>query len=141
MRRKDPNCIFCKIVAGEIPSEKVYEDGDVVAFVDINPTSRGHTLVIPKDHYANLLTTPEDVLKKTVAVLPKIAKAAVEATGSQGFNVLQSNSPCAGQVVPHVHFHVVPRNPGDGIGLGFRQAPPVKDDLSKTAEAIRSALS
>ena len=140
MAKKDAGCVFCKIVAGEIPSEKVYEDDHVLAFMDINPTSRGHTLVIPKDHSESLTSTSVDTLKNVVTVLPKLAGAVVEATRAEGFNVLQSNGPCAGQVVPHVHFHIVPRNEGDGIGLGFRQAPPVEDDFSKTAEAIRSAL-
>ena len=140
MAVRDPDCVFCKIVAGELPSEKVYEDERVLAFMDITPTSRGHTLVIPKDHYANLLTTPADVLGSIVAVLPKLADAAVKATGAGGFNVLQSNQPCAGQCVFHIHFHIVPRNEGDGIGLGFRQTDPVEDELSKTAEEIRAAL-
>ena len=140
MSKKDADCIFCKIITGELPAEKVYEDDNVLAFLDISPTSKGHTLVITKDHYNDLLSTPVDALKNVVAVLPKIADAAVKATGSEGFNILQSNNACAGQVVPHIHFHIVPRNTGDGIGLGFRQAPAVEDNLSKTAEAIRSAF-
>jgi len=140
MTNRDPDCIFCKIVAGELPSEKVYEDDRVLAFLDITPTTRGHTLVIPKHHYADLSSTPVHVLQDVVAVLPKVARAAVEATGADGFNVLQSNRPCAGQCVFHIHFHIVPRREGDGIGLGFRQTEPAKDDLSKTAEAIRAAL-
>lgn len=140
MAKRDPDCIFCKIVAGELPGEKVFEDDDVLAFLDIMPTSRGHTLVIPKGHYEDLPSTPVEVLKAVVAVLPKIAGAVVQATGAEGFNVLQSNGPCAGQVVPHIHFHIVPRNEGDGIGLGFRPTEPVKDELGKTAEAIRAAL-
>ena len=140
MATRDPDCIFCKIVAGEIPSEKVYEDDAVLAFMDINPTSVGHTLVIPKDHCPDLLTTPAEALQSVAAVLPKIAAAVVAATNAEGFNILQSNNPCAGQVVFHTHFHVVPRRPGDGIGLGFRQAPPKEDDFAKTAAAIREAL-
>ncbi len=137
---RDAECVFCRIVAGELPSEKVFENEFVLAFLDINPTSRGHTLVVPKDHYKDLLSTPEQALREVVAVLPKVAAAVVRATGAAGFNVLQSNSACAGQVVPHIHFHVVPRRKGDGIGLGFRQAPAVRDELSKTAAAIRAAL-
>ena len=140
MAKTDPDCIFCKIIAGEIPSEKVFENDHVLAFMDINPTSRGHTLVIPKDHSEDLVSAQPGALQQVIAVLPKIAAAAVKAVGAQGFNVLQSNSPCAGQVVPHIHFHIVPRNDGDGIGLGFRQRPPVEDELGKTADAIRAAL-
>jgi histidine triad (HIT) family protein len=90
-------CIFCKIIAGELPAEKVYEDEDVAAFLDINPTTRGHTLVVPKAHHETLLKTPTELLKKIVAVLPGLAEAAVEATGSEGFNILQSNEQCKEQ--------------------------------------------
>jgi len=140
MAKTDPDCIFCKIIAGEIPSEKVFENDHVLAFMDINPTSKGHTLVIPKDHSEDLVSTDVNMLLQVTAVLPKIAAAAVEAVAAEGFNVLQSNGPCAGQVVPHIHFHIVPRNDGDGIGLGFRQRPPVEDEFGATAEAIRAAF-
>ncbi len=137
---RDADCVFCRIVAGELPGEKVFENDSVMAFLDINPTSRGHTLVIPKDHHEDLLSTPTETLHEVVSVLPKVAAAVVRATGAAGFNVLQSNAACAGQVVPHIHFHVVPRRRGDGIGLGFRQASAVRDELSRTAAAIRAAL-
>ena len=140
MAERDPDCIFCKIVAGELPSHKVYEDDSILAFMDITPTSKGHTLVIPKEHYEDLLSTPEDALKQIAAVLPKVARAAVKATGAEGFNVLQSNNPCAGQCVFHIHFHIVPRRDGDGIKMGFRQTEPVQDELAETAKAIRAAL-
>jgi histidine triad (HIT) family protein len=137
---KDPDCIFCKIVAGELPCHKVFENDQVLAFMDINPTSQGHTLVIPKDHHRDMISTPADALGQIMAVLPRIAEAAVAATDAEGFNILQSNEACAGQVVFHIHFHVVPRRSGDGIGLGFRQKPAIEDDLAATAEAIRAAL-
>jgi len=136
----DSDCIFCKIVAGELPCEKVFENDHVLAFLDINPTSRGHTLVIPKEHSEGLLSTPAEALLEVASVLPQVAAAAVRATDAAGFNVLQSNGPCAGQVVPHIHFHIVPRHDGDGIGLGFRQTPVVADELARTAAAIRDAL-
>ncbi len=138
--KTDPECIFCKIIAGEIPSKTVFENEHVIAFMDIQPTSKGHTLVIPKAHSVDLPSTEPDALAEVMAVLPMIAVAAVKAVGAAGFNILQSNGPCAGQVVGHIHFHIVPRNEGDGIGLGFRQRPPVEDELSATAEAIRTAL-
>ena len=137
---RDPDCIFCKIVAGELPCHKVFENDHVLAFMDINPTSQGHTLVIPKDHHRDLVSTPAEVLGQITAALPQIAEAAVTATDAEGFNILQSNEGCAGQVVFHIHFHVVPRRSGDGIGLGFRQKPAIEDDLAATAEAIRAAL-
>ena len=140
MAKADPDCIFCKIIAGGIPCENVFENDSVLAFMDINPTSRGHVLVIPKDHYEDLRSTDASALADVTAVLPAIASAVVKAVGAEGFNVLQSNGACAGQVVPHIHFHIVPRVDGDGIGLGFRQRPPVEDELATTAGAIRAAL-
>ena len=140
MPLRDPDCIFCKIVAGEVPSEKVFENEDVLAFLDVQPTAKGHTLVVPKAHHSDLLTTPPDVLARILQALPVISRAVVHATEAEGFNVLQSNSPCAGQAVFHIHFHIVPRRSGDGIGLGFRQAPAATDDLSRTGAAIRAAF-
>ncbi|MFW6107651.1 MAG: HIT family protein [bacterium] len=140
MGTQDAGCVFCKIVAGELPGHKVYEDDDVLAFLDITPMTRGHTLVIPKPHHRNLLETPPAALESVTAAIPRIAEAVVEATDADGFNVLQSNEPCAGQCVFHVHFHVVPRHEGDGLGLGFRQSEPVEDDLEETAGAIRAAM-
>lgn len=134
------DCVFCKIVAGELPAHKVYEDDDLLAFLDIQPITRGHALLIPKAHHANLSDTPAPVLAKISAALPSVCRAVVRGTDSEGFNVLQSNGACAGQVVSHVHFHIVPRKTGDGIGLGFRHHPPVKDDLAHTAQEIRAAL-
>ena len=105
----DPNCIFCKIVAGQIPSIKLYEDADVLAFMDIGPIVKGHALVIPKAHYNPLAATPDGVLAKVIAVVRRIAQAQMEGLGADGVNVHQANGAAAGQVVPHVHFHVVPR--------------------------------
>ena len=96
--------------------------------------------MVPKAHHRDLLTTPPDVLAGISQALPTISRAVVRATEAEGFNVLQSNSPCAGQVVFHIHFHIVPRRNGDGIGLGFRQAPAARDDLARTAAAIRAAF-
>jgi histidine triad (HIT) family protein len=140
MGKADADCIFCKIVAGELPSHQVYEDDAVLAFLDIQPLRRGHTLVIPKAHHRNLTATPVEVLQAVAAALPRIANAVVMAVEADGFNVLQSNAPCAGQEVFHTHFHVIPRNEGDGIGLGFRHGEPVEDDLGATAESIRAAF-
>ena len=134
------DCVFCKIVAGELPTHKIYEDDDLLAFLDIQPITRGHALLIPKAHHVTLSETPAPVLAKITAALPNVCRMVVRGTGSEGCNILQSNNPCAGQVVPHIHFHIVPRKTGDGIGLGFRHHPPAKDDLAKTAQEIRAAL-
>jgi histidine triad (HIT) family protein len=110
-------CIFCKIVAGEIPSHKVYEDDDVLAFLDITPVNPGHTLVIPKHHYENLLDLPEAEAQKLLSVIKKIAPAIMGAVGAKGFNLGLNNGVSAGQVVGHVHFHIIPRLENDGRQL------------------------
>ena len=117
----DPNCIFCRIVAGDIPSERVYEDERCIAFLDINPIAPGHTLLIPRGHHANLLETPHDVLAALMAAAPKVARAAMAATDGEGFNFFQFNGQCSGQEVFHIHFHIIPRRTGDG--LGYRWLP------------------
>ena len=115
---KKPDCIFCKIIAGEIPSFKVYEDAHAFAFMDINPIAPGHTLVIPKNHSANLLEIPDDDLAAVQAASKKVAAKIMTALSPGGIAVLQLNGIGANQVVMHYHVHLVPRNrPHDGITL------------------------
>lgn len=113
----EPNCVFCKIVAGQIPANVVYADGDALAFLDVNPLADGHTLLIPKEHHATLDVTPMDVLTRTLHALPKVAAAVAAVTGAEGFNILQNNGRAAGQVVDHIHFHIIPRTASDGLGF------------------------
>ena len=103
------NCVFCAIAAGEIPSFKVYEDDLVLAYLDINPFAKGHTLVIPKAHTTGLLDTDETTLAMLIARVKKVAAHLKTALPCDGFNVLQNNGEAAGQTVPHIHFHIVPR--------------------------------
>ena len=110
---KDPNCIFCKIAAGELPSTKLYEDADTLAFMDIGPVVKGHALVIPKNHYDPILGTPDAVLQKLIVIVKKVAQAQVDGLQADGVNVSQANGKVAGQVVPHIHFHVIPRFAND----------------------------
>ncbi|MFC1648572.1 HIT family protein [Nanoarchaeota archaeon] len=107
------DCIFCKIIAGGIPSSKVYEDDDFYAFLDINPVNKGHTLVIPKKHCRALLDFPVELETKMMEVLKKVAKAVKEATEADGFNITMNNEPAAGQAVFHAHFHIIPRFHGE----------------------------
>jgi histidine triad (HIT) family protein len=109
-----PDCVFCKIIAGTIPSARLYEDDRVLAIMDIGPIIKGHALVIPKTHYDPLMETPDEVLAELIAVVRRIAKAQVAGLGADGINVTQANGPSAGQVVPHIHFHVIPRFASDG---------------------------
>jgi histidine triad (HIT) family protein len=108
-------CVFCKVVAGEIPAIRVYEDDEVLAFLDIGPISDGHTLVIPKRHCTQVHECDPQVLSALAARLGKIAKAVVEAMDADGYNVLANNGSAAGQVVEHLHFHIIPRKTGDGV--------------------------
>lgn len=108
------DCIFCKIIAGKIPSEKVYEDDNFVGFLDINPFTKGHTLVIPKKHYKTLLDVPSSLFGEFLDVGKKVALKLIEGEKAEGFNLMMSNFEVAQQEVPHVHLHVVPRRKGDG---------------------------
>ncbi len=112
---KEKMCIFCKIIRGEIPSSKVYEDDEILAFLDIMPVHKGHTLVIPKQHYETILDTPDELLQKIITVVKKVGGAVIKAAQTDGFNVLQSNNETAGQVVPHLHFHIIPRHVDDNL--------------------------
>ena len=109
------DCIFCKIIKGDIPCAKLYEDQNVLAFLDIGPLSDGHTLVIPKQHFDRLHDCPAELLGKIGTQLGRIAKAVMMAIGSDGYNLLNNNSRAAGQLVEHLHFHIIPRNEGDGV--------------------------
>lgn len=110
-----PDCIFCKIIAGEIPCDKVYEDGEVLAFLDISPVNKGHTLVVPKEHYVDLVECPEDRAEHLIRVVKKVGQAVLKAVEADAFNVGLNNGAAAGQIVNHAHFHVIPRFNGDGL--------------------------
>lgn len=130
------NCIFCKIVAGETPSEKVYEDEHVLAFLDIAPVNPGHALVIPKTHSSDFLDTNESSLIAVVVALPKIAQAIMRAVSADGFNIGVNNGAAAGQIVPHMHFHVIPRFNDDGYkSWGHKKYS--EGEALKIAERIR----
>ena len=102
-------CIFCRIVAGELPSAKVYEDEDTLAFMDIGPVTKGHTLVIPKQHCDPITGAPAQVLQKLILTVQKVAAAHLDGLHADGVNVTQANGKIAGQIVPHLHFHIIPR--------------------------------
>lgn len=135
------DCIFCKMVAGQIPVSRVYEDEVVLAFLDIGPISDGHTLVIPKQHFDKLHECPAEVLGQVAERLGKIAGAVTVAMESDGYNVLCNNGRAAGQVIDHLHFHVIPRNAGDGV---FDRWPAYEYSAGQTdaiAARIRKNLS
>ena len=109
------DCVFCKIIKGEIPCYKVYENEKSLAFLDIKPTNSGHTLVIPKMHYKNLEEIPEEDLRDLAVVIKKIGKLLKDKLGVAGYNMVENNDPVAGQLIPHLHFHVIPRSEGDAL--------------------------
>jgi histidine triad (HIT) family protein len=134
------DCIFCKIIAGQIPATKIYEDQVVISFLDIGPISDGHTLVIPKQHFEKLHECPAELLGQVSLRLGKIAQAVVRATECDGYNVLCNNGRAAGQIVEHLHFHIIPRRTGDGV---FNRWPAYKYPQGKIeaiAEQIRKNL-
>lgn len=133
------DCLFCKITAKQIPSSAVYEDEDMYAFLDIKPVNPGHVLVVPKKHSEGFHDADEETLKRLIVVTQKIARAVTAAMGTTGFNLEQNNGAIAGQVIPHLHFHIVPRRPDDGLkhwpGTSYAEG-----EADAVAEKIRGAL-
>ena len=134
----DPDCIFCKIVAGEIPSHKIDEDDRTIAFMDINPWTRGHALVIPKEHSRNLYDIAGEDLAAVAAAAQRLALRVRDRLGAEGINVLQSNEPVAMQTVFHYHVHVIPRYSDDGLRLPAHPKPAVHEELAALAEELRA---
>lgn len=131
--------VFTKILRGEIPCHRVYEDDQVLAFLDINPIARGHTLVIPKEPAATLDALSDDAAAAVGRVLPRIARAVLAATGTTHWNLLQNNGAPAHQAVFHVHFHIIPKH-DDGTGLGVGWKSGKLDDGAELAKAIAGKL-
>jgi histidine triad (HIT) family protein len=130
---RDAHCVFCKIIAGQIPSYKIYEDEQVFAFLDIGPIVRGHALVISKGHYPSLLETPAPVAAAIGARLPMLARAVQAATGTPACHVLVNNGAEASQSVRHLHFHILPRFANDGYKLNWDAG---KIDASNAQELV-----
>ena len=136
----DTDCIFCKIALGQISAVKLYEDQVILAFLDTGPISDGHTLVIPKEHFAGLHQCTHEVLTQITSKIGKIARAVVDAVQADGYNLLCNNGPAAGQLVEHLHFHIIPRNTGDKL---FDRWPAYEYEKGKAetiAEKIRRKL-
>jgi histidine triad (HIT) family protein len=134
------NCVFCKVIAREIPSTKIYEDDEVYALLDINPNAVGHTLVVPKKHFKNIFDSTEEALAQTIVQVKKIAGAIKEALDADGVNIAINNGQAAGQVVFHLHIHIIPRFNGDHEKLG-RHITYKEGEAVATAEKIIAALS
>ncbi|HEL0019530.1 HIT family protein [Streptococcus equi] len=136
------NCIFCSIISGEIPSSKVYEDEQVLAFLDISQTTAGHTLLIPKKHVRNILAMDAETAGQTFERLPKIARAIQRATGATAMNIINNNEELAGQTVFHAHVHLVPRySQEDGIAIQYTTHEPDFPALAALAQHISQEIS
>ena len=130
-------CIFCKVLAGELPSEKIYEDDHVLSVMDINPWTRGHAVVFPKKHAENLFEISDDELAHVAHGAKRVATMMRDALGCDGVNLLQSNGRAAWQTIFHLHVHVIPRYEGDPLQLPVHPQPAEADELAAVAKEIR----
>lgn len=134
------NCIFCKIVAGQIPCYKLLEDDATIAFMDINPVNPGHSLAVAKGHWPTVDVIPPDVLAATARTAQRVAKAVMRELKPVGVNLLQANGAGAGQSVPHLHFHVMPRRENDGVSLNWQYKPGNKAEIEAIYERLKAVL-
>lgn len=134
------DCLFCKIIRGEIPSAKIYEDEHSFAFLDINPVNPGHTLLVPKRHFTNLYETSDEILKELAPTIKKLAIAVKKAVSADGINIGMNNDSAAGQLIFHAHFHIIPRRAEDGF-KHWRSKRAYKDDeMNMLAKKIKASL-
>ncbi len=133
--RKD-NCIFCKIIAGEIPSHTLYEDEQFRVILDVSPATRGHALILPKQHYANLYELPEDMAADAMRLAKKMMKTMTDKLNCDGFNLVQNNGEAAGQTVFHFHMHLIPRYKDDGEILKNIAGEPDQEELAQIKNII-----
>ena len=137
---RDSSCVFCRILDGQIPATKVFEDEACLAFKDIGPLAEGHVHLIPSDHAASLDKLSADQAAAMLRHLPALAKAVLAATGCEGLNILQNNARVAGQLVMHVHFHLIPRNAGDAFEFNWPAGEYAEGRAEQLAEEIRRHL-
>ncbi len=136
----DSACIFCKIVAGAIPSFKLLEDDDTIAFMDINPVNSGHALAVAKGHWPTVDTIPPEVLASVARTAQKVAKAVIGELKPDGVNLVQANGAGAGQSVPHLHIHIMPRRAGDAVSLNWIPKPGDMKEIEALARRLKAAL-
>jgi histidine triad (HIT) family protein len=136
----DPNCIFCKIVAGQIPCFKLLEEADTIAFMDINPVNPGHALAVAKGHWPTVDVIPPEVLAAVARSAQRVAKAAMKELKPVGVNLLQANGADAGQSVPHLHIHIMPRRPDDDVMLNWEPKPGDMAEIEAMCRRLKAAL-
>ena len=137
---RDPDCIFCKVAAVEIPAAVIFENESIVAFLDIGPLAEGHVLIIPRAHHAKLSDLSASECAQLGSMLPKVARALLEVTGAEGFNLLVNEGRAAGQLVPHVHFHLIPRVASDKLGYRWNAGTYAPGRAEQLAAAYQTAL-
>ncbi len=136
----DNNCIFCKIAGGEIPSATVYEDSDFRVILDLGPASRGHALILPKEHFKDLCELDESVAAKVLPLAGKIGAAMKEVLGCSGFNVVQNNGETAGQTVFHFHVHIIPRYEGGPAMVTWTPGNADSTELAEISNSLKEAM-
>ena len=133
---KDCNCIFCKIANGEIPSTTLYEDEDFRVILDLGPATRGHALLLPKNHFANLFELDDETAQKAILVAKKMAGKMKDALGADGFNLVQNNGEAAGQTVFHFHMHLIPRSENDNAGILWEPGETTPEDMAEVKRLV-----
>lgn len=133
---RDENCIFCKIANGDIPSKILYEDDEFKVILDLGPATKGHALILPKNHYANLYELPDETASKVMILAKKMATDMTEKLKCDGFNLVQNNGKAAGQTVFHFHLHLIPRYEDDGQTLGWKPMEPAQEELEDIRKII-----
>lgn len=132
----DNNCIFCKIANGEIPSKSIYEDEDFKVILDLGPATKGHALILPKEHAANLFELPEETAAKAMVLAKKLGKQMKENLHADGLNLVQNNGEAAGQTVKHFHLHLIPRYQDDGQNILWNPREVSQEELEETKNII-----
>ena len=134
---KEKDCIFCKIAAGEIPSATLYEDDDFRVILDLGPASKGHALILPKEHYRNLYDIDEEVVAKAMILAKKMVNKLTKVLDCDGYNIVQNNEERAGQSVFHFHMHLIPRYKGDQVGLGWKMGELSEEDKKEILDKMK----
>lgn len=134
---RDENCIFCKIANGEIPAATLYEDEDFRVILDLGPASKGHALILPKEHYANLYELDDEVASKVLVLAKKMIKKLTDVLGCDGYNLVQNNGEVAGQTVHHFHMHLIPRYKGDHVGLTWEPGTLTEEDKEEILSKLQ----
>ena len=133
---RDDNCIFCKIANGDIPSKTLYEDEEFRVILDLGPATKGHALILPKDHFKNLYELPDENAAKVIKLAKKMATTMTEKLSCDGFNLVQNNGEAAGQTVFHFHMHLIPRYENDGQQIGWKAGEPTQEELEQIQKQI-----